>query len=131
VARPLDARRALTVALATGLLCAAACASSSMHLAEQAERRSDFDRAVVEYTNALHENPDNRAARTALQRVRIRAAEEHYFRGRRLSASERYQEAAVELQVATELNPTNAKAQEERGITWDQATANAGFDLRR
>ncbi len=113
MARPLDARRALTIALATGLFCAAACASSSMHLAEQAERRSDFDRAVVEYTNVLHQDPDNRAARTSLQRVRIRAAEEHYFRGRRLSASERYQEAAVELQVATELNPTNAKAQEE------------------
>jgi general secretion pathway protein D len=103
----------LTLALASGLLWAFACASSPMRLAEQAERRSDFDRAVVEYTNALRKDPENHAARSSLQRVRIRAAEEHYLRGRRLSASERYQEAAVELKVATELNPTNEKAQEE------------------
>jgi general secretion pathway protein D len=114
VARPLDARRALTVALASGLLWASACASgNSMKLAEQAERRSDFDRAVVEYTNVLRTDPDNHAARTSLQRVRVRASEEHYLRGRRLSASERYQEAAVELQLATELNPTNTSADAE------------------
>jgi tetratricopeptide (TPR) repeat protein len=114
VARPLDARRALTVALASGLLWVSACASgNSMKLAEQAERRSDFDRAVVEYTNVLRKNPDNHAARTSLQRVRIRASEEHYLRGRRLSASERYQEAALELQLATELNPTNTSADAE------------------
>jgi general secretion pathway protein D len=113
VARPLDARRALTVALASGLLWASACASGGMKLAEQAERRSDFDRAVVEYGNVLRKDPDNHAARTSLQRVRVRASEEHYLRGRRLSASERYQEAAVELQLATELNPTNAGADAE------------------
>jgi general secretion pathway protein D len=114
VARPLDARRALTVALASGLLWLSACASgNSMKLAEQAERRSDFDRAVVEYTTALRKDPDNHAARTSLQRVRIRASEEHYLRGRRLSASERYQEAAIELQLATELNPTNTSADAE------------------
>jgi general secretion pathway protein D len=103
----------LIVVLAAGLFCAACASGSAMRLAEQAERRSDFDRAVVEYTNALRRNPDNRAARMALDRVRIRASEEHYLRGRRLSASERYQEAAVELQLATELNPTNATAESE------------------
>jgi len=113
VARPLDARRALTLALASGLLWASACASGGMKLAEQAERRADFDRAVVEYGNVLRKDPDNHAARTSLQRVRVRASEEHYLRGRRLSASERYQEAAVELQLATELNPTNAGADAE------------------
>ena len=35
------------------------------------------------------------------------------MRGRRLSASERYQEAAVELQLASELNPTDATAESE------------------
>jgi general secretion pathway protein D len=103
----------LIVVLAAGLFCAACASGSAMRLAEKAERRSDFDRAVVEYTNVLRRNPDNRAARTSLERVRIRAAEEHYLRGRRLSAAERYQEAAVELQLATELNPTNANAESE------------------
>jgi general secretion pathway protein D len=84
-----------------------------MRLAEQAERRSDYDRAVVEYTNALRRNPDNRAARLALDRVRVRASEAHYLLGRRLAATERYQEAAVELQLASELNPTDARAEAE------------------
>jgi general secretion pathway protein D len=113
VARPPDVRRALIVALAAGLISGACASGSAMRLAEQAERRSDFDRAVVEYTNALRRNPDNRAARMALDRVRIRAAEDHYLRGRRLSATERYQEAAVELQIATELNPTHGAAASE------------------
>ena len=43
----------------------------------------------------------------------MRASEEHYLRGRRLAAAERYEEAAVELQLATELNPTNAAAEAE------------------
>ena len=113
MARPLDARRALIVTLAAGLISAACATGSTMRLAEQAERRADFDRAVVEYTNALRRNPDNRVARMSLERVRIRAAEEHFLRGRRLAAAERYQEAAVELQLATELNPTNAAAESE------------------
>ena len=43
----------------------------------------------------------------------MRASEDHFFRGRRLAAAGRDEEAAVELQVATELNPTNAAAEAE------------------
>ena len=112
MARPLDARRLLALATLAAGLTAAACASRGpMRRAEQAERRSDYDRAVVEYTAALRRNPDNRGARLALDRVRVRASEAHYLLGRRLAATERYQEAAVELQLATELNPTDARAE--------------------
>ena len=44
-----------------------------MRLAVQAEQRSDYDRAVVEYTNALRDDPDNRTARMSLDRVRMRS----------------------------------------------------------
>ena len=113
MARPLDARHVLIAVLAAALLSAACATSKSMKLAEEAERRSDFDRAVVEYTTILRRDPNNRAARMSLERVRIRASEEHYLRGRRFAAAQRYQEAAVELQVATELNPSNASADSE------------------
>ena len=44
----------------------AGCASSSpIHLAHQAEQAQDYDRAVVEYTKALRENPGNREARAS------------------------------------------------------------------
>ena len=89
-------------------LTAGACASTApIHLGEVAERAQDYDRAVVEYTKAARANPDDRNARLALDRARLRAAEQHYFRGRRLSASERYEDALVEYQLASELNPTS------------------------
>ena len=115
MARPPEARLSLALAgLATLLICAAGCASNGpMRAAEQAERRSDYDRAVVEYTNALRKDPDNRAARMSLDRVRMRASENHFFRGRRLAAAGRDEEAAVELQLANELNPTNVAAEAE------------------
>ena len=98
----------LMLALAVG---AGGCASRGpMRAAQQAERRADFDRAVVEYTNVLRANPDHRDARLSLERVRVRASQEHFFRGRRLAGADRYEEAAIELQLATELNPTDATA---------------------
>jgi general secretion pathway protein D len=91
-----------------------ACATrGALRAGERAESRSDFDRAVVEYTNALRSDPDNRTARLALERAKIRASQEHFGRGRRLAAAERYEESAMELQLATELNPTDATAEAE------------------
>ena len=84
------------------------CATTSaFHNGERAERAQDYDRAVVEYTKAVRDKPDDQNARLALDRARLRAAEEHFFRGRRLSASERYEDALLELQVASELNPSS------------------------
>ena len=55
--------------------------------------RADYDRAVVEYTKALRADPDDHNARLALDRAKMRASQEHYFRGRRLAATERHEEA--------------------------------------
>ncbi len=50
---------------------------------------------------------------SSLDRVKMRAGQEHYFRGRRLAATERHEEAAVELQIATEFNPADFTAEAE------------------
>ena len=73
----------------------------------QAEQLQDYDRAIVEYTKVLRSQPDNREARQALDRARLRAAADHYARGRRLEAGGRLDEALVELQLAAELNPNS------------------------
>ena len=96
-----------TVCLAAALFVSACAAKSPYHLGQTAERSLDYDRAVVEYTKAVRANPDDRTAKLALDRARLRASEEHFFRGRRLSASERHEEALVEFQVASELNPSS------------------------
>ena len=122
MARPLDARRLLALAtLAAGLTTAAACASRGpMRLAEQAERRSDYDRAVVEYTNALRQHPNDTNARLGLERAKLRAATDHFQRGRRLSATGKFDQALVEYQLASELNPTSREVDEALNVTRTQ-----------
>ncbi len=94
--------------LAASLLVAGCATSSTFRAGERAERAQDYDLAVVEYTKAIRASPDDRTTRLALDRARIRASQEHYFRGRRLAASERYEDALVEFQLASELNPVAA-----------------------
>jgi general secretion pathway protein D len=72
-----------------------------------AERREDFDSAVVLYTQALKADPDNTEARLSLQRARLRGAQQHFERGRRFASGGKYEEAVVEYQAARELNPTS------------------------
>ena len=106
--RGADTARALVVVASVAWL--AACATSGAYrTGQQAERAQDYDRAVVEYTKAARERPDDVNVRAALERVRLRAAQEHHTRGRRLSGLERYEEAVVELQLASQLNPTDAQ----------------------
>jgi general secretion pathway protein D len=94
------------------LAAAAGCATAgAMRAGQSAERAQDYDRAVVEYTKAVRLNPDSVEARTALERVRFRAAQEHFLRGRRLAAAERHEDAAIEFQIASELNPTDSQVQ--------------------
>jgi general secretion pathway protein D len=86
--------------------------TGSMHTAEQAELSKDYDRAVVEYTKVARANPNDREARLALDRARIRAAQDHAFRGRKFAADGRFEEALVEYQLASELNPTDTQVEE-------------------
>ena len=104
-------RLAETLAAAAVAIALAGCASSKeIHLAQQAEEAQDYDRAVVEYTKIVHAKPDDKFARAALERVKLRAAQDHLARGRRLAALERYEDAVVEFQIAAELNPTDQQA---------------------
>jgi general secretion pathway protein D len=105
--RAADMRRAILIAVPVLALAAGCASSGGMRQGRAAEQAQDYDRAVVEYTNAARTNPDNREARLALHRVKLRAAQEHTARGRRLAAVERYEEAVVEYQLASELNPTD------------------------
>jgi general secretion pathway protein D len=108
-----ERRRGRAAILAVCVLLAAGCATSSaFRNGQRAEQRDDFDLAVVEYTKAVRANPDDTGARAALSRARVRAAQEHFFRGRRLVASEQYEEALIELQLASQLNPSSGEIEE-------------------
>ena len=90
------------VILTTALL---ACATTSgLRGGEQAELARDYDRAVVEYTRALEQSPSNRAAQQGLDRSKLRAAQDHFTRGRRFYGAGQLNEALAELELAAELN---------------------------
>jgi general secretion pathway protein D len=89
------------------------CATTSaLRSGEQAELAQNYDAAVAEYTRALQADPDNRSARQGLDRSRLRGAQVHFTRGRRLYADGMLNEALVELQLAAELNPTDSNVDE-------------------
>ena len=98
--------RTLATLLALALL-AAGCVTTGMRAGQLAEQGQDPDKAVVEYTKVLKAHPDNREAHLSLERAKLRAALEHYNRGLRMRNGGRLDEALVELQIASELNPAS------------------------
>jgi general secretion pathway protein D len=101
------------VLLALALMVGGCAASAALRQGRDAEVRQDYDRAVVEYTKALRLRPEDMNARLALERVKLRASQEHYARGRRLAALGKLDEALIEYETAAELNPTSADVEQE------------------
>jgi len=90
-------------------LFSAACATSARDRARIAEQAENFDEAVVEYTRALQGRPNDRALQRDLERAKLRAAQYHYAQGRRQTGIGNYEEALVEYQIASELNPESGE----------------------
>jgi len=111
--RPLTADRLAALVLALVAILAASCAPAALRAGRLAERIQDYDRAVVEYTKAVRARPADREARAGLERSRLLAAQEHFTRGRRLAAAGRTEQAVLEFQIASELNPTDGEVERE------------------
>ena len=94
------------------LLLAAGCATTARDRARTAELTENFDEAVVEYTRALQDRPDDRTLQRDLERARLRAAQYHQAEGLRLTGLGNYEDALVEYQIAAELNPTGGDIQD-------------------
>lgn len=100
------------------LLALSGCATTgALRAGRQAELERDFDRAVVEYAKAVKARPGDRTAQVSLDRAKIKASAEHFARGRRLAETGRLEDALVEFQLAAELNPSSAAADEQLRAT--------------
>jgi general secretion pathway protein D len=106
-ARSFRSSSTLLLVLVAALLSTGCAASAALNRGRTAERAEDYDRAVIEYANALRLRPDDTDLRLALDRAKLRAAQQHFDRGRRLSATGRYDQALVEYELAAELNPAS------------------------
>src|SRR5690242_6362671 len=104
--------RCASAMLALACTVVAGCAEErGLRKARQADELRDDDVAVAQYTKVLREHPNNAEAQLGLQRAKLRASDAHLARGRRLLAVGKYEGAALELQIASDLNPTNADAE--------------------
>ena len=106
---PFKVRPALLWASLAVAAALAGCATGGLGRAREAERRQDYDRAIIEYTRILRDDPDNLDVRLLLERTKLRAAQTHFAAGRQAMSAGKYDEALVELQLASELNPTGTE----------------------
>jgi general secretion pathway protein D len=103
-------RLAALVALAA-LLVGSGCASyRQLRQAELAEAREQWDEAVEHYVDLAERDPGNLRWRSALMRARLRAGHEHAAAGRRFQEAGVFERAAIEYQLAVQLDPTNQSA---------------------
>ena len=105
--------RSLILVASLALAVAGCATNAALRAGQIAESQQDYDRAVVEYTKVVQAKPDDRTARAALEQVKLRAAQDHASRARRLSSIGKLEDALVEYSIAAELNPTNGTIQDE------------------
>ncbi|MBM3807262.1 MAG: hypothetical protein FJW22_03615 [Acidimicrobiia bacterium] len=103
----------VVLALATAATLAACATGGSLRMARNAELSQNYDVAVAEYTKLLRRNPDSREARQGLERAKLRASQDHFTKARHLAAAGKLEEALIEYQLASELNPANAEIERE------------------
>ncbi len=99
-------------AVAAAALSACATGGSMLEAGHQAERLEDWDRAVVEYTAAVREDPKDQNARLALERAKLRAMQVHVSNGRRFASLGKIDEALVEYQIASQLSPASTEIED-------------------
>jgi len=117
-------RRHGLAALAVVCLFAGGCAATgALNRGRSAELRQDYDIAVVEYTKAVRLRPNDSDARLALERAKLRAAQDHFMRGRRLAATGKLDRALVEFELASELNPSGGDIDDELRSTRNKLRA--------
>jgi general secretion pathway protein D len=75
--------------------------------AQHYEELEQWDQAILAYERALEIDPKNVRYRMALQRAKLEASRAHFDKGKDLLAAGHFEMAALELQIATRLDPTN------------------------
>jgi general secretion pathway protein D len=81
--------------------------------ADEAMRMENWDAAVYYYLEALAQDPGNVKYKMELERVRLKAAEEHFRRGMHFKDAGALERAQSELQMAVQLDPTHQYAEAE------------------
>lgn len=81
--------------------------------ASDAIKTENWDAAVYDYMEALAQDPGNVKLKMELQRVRLKAAHEHFQRGMHFKEAGELRRAQAELELAVQLDPTQQYAEME------------------
>src|SRR6266545_312279 len=109
------------------LLAATGCSGSrAFHDAREEETLGHWDLAVLKYARALDLDPKNTHYKISLSRAKIKASQFHFEKGKLYRSAAQPELAAVELEQAVLLDPTNKYAETElRKAGEDAAKARA------
>ena len=108
-------RRGVTAALALGVLICWGCASAYKQ-GLKAGKQGDWDSAVAKLSKAQAKDPDNIKYRVALENARVQASRAHYREARKHLAADALEQAAAELEIASNFDPGNLSAAEDLRI---------------
>ena len=101
----------LAAALVGLSLFACSAGSGAYRRGTSAAQQGNWDAAVVHYTRAVNEKPDNIEYRMALERALIEAGAFHVQQGQKRLAAEDLEGAVQELELSMNLHPANRYAQ--------------------
>jgi len=101
----------LAAALVGLSLFACSAGSGAYRRGTSAAQQGNWDAAVVHYTRAVNEKPDNIEYRMALERALIEAGAFHVQQAQKRLAAEDLEGAVQELELAINLHPANRYAQ--------------------
>jgi general secretion pathway protein D len=109
----------LLIVLAASLPLAADSARSNYNKGVDAEKRQDYERAFEYFQEAFRQKPKEIRYRAAYEHTKFLAAAAHVHRGQLLRDGGKLEEAIVEFQKASAIDPSSFIAQQELRRTQD------------
>jgi len=97
--------RPLAAVVLAGVVASGCATSAAFRAGQTAESREDYDQAILQYSKAVQEHPDNLTYRKSLERARRRGAERHAEEAERLANRGLLKEAADAMRLALDLVP--------------------------
>ncbi|WNM63102.1 cohesin domain-containing protein [Candidatus Nitrospira neomarina] len=99
------------------------CTLRETQLGDELEQKGDFDGAVAAYREAVRIDPFNTELNEKLKRVKLRAAEQHFSRGKQMLKEQKVGEALQEFQIAVGLDPEKNEYHTALNDVWRSKTA--------
>jgi general secretion pathway protein D len=103
-------KRRLIVLLVLTALVSGCAAGRAFRKGRESARTGDWDTAVMHYTEALQESPDNAEYKIELERATQNAARDHITRAREYEQKDQLDSALIEYKKAVEMDASNRLA---------------------